>query len=147
LEDTSNEHTQAKSAAGSEASFGASAKPASAGVWGSWRRDSSASGPDPGFQRPTKSRSMKVLKPTKSLSSSRQPSNTANDAATSRPGDLVRRTSQPASIDDPDMFQTSSTRSVSRSGDIPTSANKPRSANPVGGASAFGWLNNSQQPK
>lgn len=149
LEDTSTEHTQAKSAAGSDASFGTSSKPA--GVWGSWRRDSGASGPDSSFQRGSKSRGMKVLKPTKSLSSSsRQASNTGtqgSDTSSSRPSDLVRRTSQPASIDDPDMFQTSSNRSVSRSGDTPTSASKPRSANPVGGASAFGWLNNSQQQK
>ncbi|KAK2762574.1 hypothetical protein FQN54_000747 [Arachnomyces sp. PD_36] len=152
IEDNSTDHTQVKSAAGSEASFGASAKPASAGVWGSWRRDSGASGPDSNFRGSTKGRGMKVLKPTKSLSSSsRQPSHTGQQSSEntlpSRPSDLVRRTSQPASVDDHEMSQTSSTRSVSRSGDTPTSASKPRSANPVGGASAFGWLNNSQQQK
>lgn len=149
-EDTSTEHTQVKSAAGSEASYGASAKTPSAGVWGSWRRDSGASGPDAGFQRTNKSRGMKVLKPTKATTSSRQASHTGtqgSDSTASRPGDLVRRTSQPASVDDPEMFPTSSNRSVSRSGETPTSATKPRSANPVGGASAFGWLNNSQQNK
>lgn len=149
-EDTSTEHTQAKSAAGSESSFGASTKPASSGVWGSWRRDSGASGPDAGFQRSNKNRGMKVLKPTKTMaSSSRQASHTGTQSSentASRPNDLVRRTSQPGSVDDQEMFQ-SSNRSVSRSGDTPTSATKSRSANPVGGASAFGWLNNNQQPK
>ena len=124
-------------------------------VWGSWRRDSTqGSRPEAiflnasstsGYQRAGRGRGMKVLKParlnTSRTSSLQQP--VGFDAAPSRFGDMNKSSIQsssesPVSISD-------SKRSFSGDAKTPLSG-KARSSNPVGGASAFGWLN-SAQPK
>lgn len=102
-------------------------------IWGSWRRDSIQNGQtlasrdassSSGYQRAGRGRGMKILKParlnTSSSVSSTQPP-VGFDAAPARTAGLE---SKPIA---------------------PPSAIKPKSANPIGGASAFGWLNSGQQ--
>lgn len=143
----------------------------SGNIWGSWRRDSTQntrpevapstnSTTGSGYQRAGRGRGMKVLKPSKSgiMSSSRsfsatQPA-TGFDAAPPRYNDAGRRGSQTARSEDRDE-QPPATRpslsvdSKSSAGpkELQTVTNKPRSANPIGGASAFGWLNSNQQKR
>ena len=119
----------------------------SSNIWGSWRRDSVqggrpevTSGSTSGYQRPGRGRGMKVLKPAR-LNTSRPPSlqqPVGFDAAPPRFGDgsrsasLRNDTQSPAAANDRRSF-SSEVRAPSSS--------KSNSANPVGGASAFGWLN------
>ncbi|KAF7117413.1 hypothetical protein CNMCM5793_006358 [Aspergillus hiratsukae] len=100
------------------------AKPETAGVWSAWRRDTKMDPASSGASKPSRGRTMKVLRPTKS--STRVPTvpgGAGTDAAAS-----PQPTSSRASPDE------------SRTG-------KQLAPNPIGGASAFGWLNSSQQPK
>lgn len=134
-----------------EAYPGISTKTEPAGPWGSWRRtDGSAIG----MAKSNRGRTMKVLRPSKSLSS-RVPSTTSNHAhATSN----VETVSSPAAASyqggesnpaaqasGPDLVHPTPSRSASfKSGDGSWSATgKARASNPIGGASAFGWLNSS----
>lgn len=130
----------------------------SGNIWGSWRRDSTQNGrldlnssnstTTSGYQRPGRGRGMKVLKPARlntSRSTSASQTPVGFDAAPARLGDAGRgvgqTTNEIVSSGSPD------TRSSSGDAKIPLQPppNKPRSANPVGGASAFGWLNSSEQ--
>ena len=123
-------------------------------VWGSWRRDSTqGTRADPlaigsssisGYQRPGRGRSMKVLRPARlntSRATSAQQQPVGFDAAPSRFGDSGK----------PENNENQSPASDQRSfsgdarGSLSSLTNKPRSSNPIGGASAFGWLNASQQ--
>jgi len=143
----------------------------SGNIWGSWRRDStqnfrsematsSNSTTGSGYQRAGRGRGMKVLKPAKSgnTSSSRSfpatQSATGFDAAPPRFADAGRRGSQTAKSDDKDDQPVAPRRSFSGEAkalagprELQTITNKPRSANPIGGASAFGWLNSNQQKR
>lgn len=146
----------------------------SGSIWGSWRRDStpntrvdiapsSNSTTGSGYQRAGRgSRGMKVLKPTKlgTTPSSRSfsattPTLTGFDAAPSRFNDSGRRNSQTAKSDERDDQSSESRRSFSSEAKNPPASSKEphlvasrsRSANPIGGASAFGWLNPSQQKR
>ncbi|EEP75917.1 conserved hypothetical protein [Uncinocarpus reesii 1704] len=98
-----------------------SSKSEGTGVWGPWRRDQPTQKSEPGpylaaYHRNVKSRNMKVLKPSKPVS--RQVSGA--EATPARPSD----------------------RGAEHGDGKPDNAwNKTRSSNPVGGASAFGWLN------
>ncbi|KAL4896855.1 hypothetical protein BDV59DRAFT_198311 [Aspergillus ambiguus] len=91
------------------------------GVWGSWKRDTK---PDPSASagKSSRGRPMKVLRPSKS--SSRTPT-----AAT--------------------VFGTPSAEPTGPTGSVRPSSDEnrtgqPLASNPIGGASAFGWLNASQ---
>ena len=122
----------------------------SSNIWGSWRRDSAqGSRPDAafssvsstsGYQRAGRGRGMKVLKParlnTSRTSSSQQP--VGFDAAPSRFGDVHRLCNQNNNENSPSTGD--SRRSFSSDTKTPVSG-KPRSSNPIGDASAFGWLN------
>lgn len=96
----------------------------SEGPWSSWRREGK---PEPKKQAGEK-RPMKVLRPAKA--SSRVPS------ATSMPT---------TGAADTDALANSLPDTARATGQVPRSSsdgsNKTRSSNPVGGASAFGWLN------
>lgn len=129
-------------------------KPESSTVWGSWRRDSTqGSRADPlvagaslntGYRRAGRGREMKVLRPAKlntSRATSVQQQPVGFDAAPSRFGD--------SSKPDNSGNQSPATDQRSFSGDargpLQPVTSKPRSSNPIGGASAFGWLNSGQQ--
>ena len=128
-------------------------KSESSTVWGSWRRDSTqgtradqfiaGSSSSSGYQRAGRGRGMKVLRPARlntSRGASAQQQPVGFDAAPSRFGDFSKpdnETQSPAS--DQRSF------SGDARGPLQSLTNKPRSSNPIGGASAFGWLNSSQQ--
>ena len=125
----------------------------SGNVWGpsggAWRRepttgtrtDPAANSTASGYQRPSRGRGMKVLKPLRAnaprTSSAQQP--VGFDAAPSRFGD----TSRPGGNDE--NQRTDTERRSFSSEPKPLSGSKPRASNPVGGASAFPWLNAGQQ--
>ena len=128
----------------------------SGNIWGSWRRESThgtrADAPtsnaptSSGYQRASRGRGMKVLRPTRVTSrstSSQQPMGL--DIATSRFGDAGK-----SGISDENQSPTSASDRKSISGDanrlpLQPQTSKTRSSNPIGGASAFGWLNTSQK--
>ena len=131
-------------------------KPENSGnVWGSWRRDSTqgtradplagGSSSSTGYQRASRARSMKVLRLAKSSTSratSAQQQPVGFDAAPSRFGD----SSKPDNNDNQSPATDQRSFSGDARGPLQPLTNKPRSSNPIGGASAFGWLN-SGQPK
>ena len=139
--DQARQNDDAKSTTGSEKSFHTPTPKSNSGVWGSsWRASSATNQADPSATSKTASsysragvqRNMKVLRP-----SGKSMSNTARSASSTgitngvenqpqQPADAARRASQ-----------TSAT-------EVKISA--PTKANPIGQASAFGWLN-SGQPK
>lgn len=108
----------------------------SGSIWGSWRRDSTLDGQasgsrdanssSSGYQRVGRGRGMKILKPARLNTSS---------SITSTPQPPVGFDAAAARTAGPDTSKSTA----------PSSAAKPKSANPVGGASAFGWLNPGQQ--
>ena len=123
-------------------------------VWSSWRRDSTqgnrvdplAPGPSSasGYQRAGRGRGMKVLRPARlntARATSAQQQPVGFDAAPSRFSDSSKAESQEG------QSPTAEQRSFSGDarGSLQYLTNKPRSSNPIGGASAFGWLNPSQQ--
>ncbi|OJJ01363.1 hypothetical protein ASPVEDRAFT_130893 [Aspergillus versicolor CBS 583.65] len=90
-----------------------------AGVWGSWKRDSKTDPNAPGAGKPSRPRTMKVLRPSK-------PSNRSVSATA--PGSFSNEAIGPSSsVTSPDDSRTG----------------KPLTPNPIGGASAFPWLNSS----
>ncbi|KAJ5084112.1 hypothetical protein NUU61_008691 [Penicillium alfredii] len=109
----------------------APAKPEGAGVWSSWRRDPK---PDPNTAagKSNRGRTMKVLRSTK-LSSRVGSTTSSPTVATTEPtesstgaqSESARSPAQPTPGTSPDDSRP----------------NKPWAPNPVGGASAFGWLN------
>ena len=130
----------------------------SGSIWGSWRRDNTQNGKadlssatsTSGYQRAGRGgggRGMKVLKPAR-LNTSRAASAAQGpvgfDAAPSRFGDTARQSSQATPAEGPENPRSAVERR-SLSGDAkpqPQSAtSKTRPSNPIGGASAFGWLN------
>ncbi|MCJ1478193.1 hypothetical protein MMC13_006869 [Lambiella insularis] len=131
-------------------------------TWGSWRRDSTQSNrPDSsfssvasnsGYQRPGRVRGMKVLKPARSTVPSRSTSTTqatfgieyATARSTENPARPVQY-SAPESTDSQPPGSVQTLFSSEAKSPLQPLTNKVRPANPVGGASAFGWLNNSQQ--
>ena len=125
-------------------------------TWGSWRRDStqpvrpdssfSSVASNTGYQRAGRGRGMKVLKPSRSSTSSRSASTAQApmgfDSAPGRSSESSTRISHagPHAPEPPRRSFSSEAKSL-----LQPVTNKTRSANPVGGASAFGWLNSSQQ--
>ena len=121
----------------------------SGGVWGlsgAWRRestsgtraDSASNTTSSGYQRAGRGRRMKVLRPsrvnTSRTSSAQQP--VGFDAAPSRFGDSGK-------LNDENQRPDTDRRSFSDA-KAPLSS-KPRTSNPIGGASAFSWMNSNQQ--
>lgn len=107
---------------------------AGVGIWGSWRRDSkldpNAAGGAAG--KASRGRTMKVLRPSKTPN---RPSSGSTSAPTSATMDHAE--------DSAPHLPTDSTRYVPPAGDENRSS-KFFAPNPVGGASAFGWLNSGQ---
>lgn len=135
-------------------------KSESGNIWGSWRRDSMQNGRQDlhsshpttsGYQRAGRGRGMKVLKPAR-LNTSRSGSITQTpvgfDAISARVGETGKSIGQ-AAANEIHSSASSATDNKSSFGDtrapLQTLTNKPRSANPIGGASAFGWLNSGEQ--
>lgn len=137
----------------------ATTKSEGANIWGSWRRDSlqngradttSSTSTISGYQRATRGRGMKVLKPAR-LNTSR--STSINQGASGfEGGNAVRsvdnaKASQ-ATVTEILQSTPSSATDKSLSNDtrapLQSLSNRPRSANPVGGASAFPWLNTNE---
>ncbi|PYH43133.1 uncharacterized protein BP01DRAFT_367637 [Aspergillus saccharolyticus JOP 1030-1] len=100
------------------------ARPEASGVWGSWKRDTRTDPNATAAGKPSRGRTMKVLRPSKASSRSV----TMTGPGNSLPGDVVQPTSSRTSPD----------------GGVRTS--NSWTSNPVGGASAFGWLNSASQP-
>lgn len=126
-------------------------RPESNNVWSSWRRDSkSGTGTEgsvrepssSGYQRPGRGRGMKVLKPAR-LNTSR--SSSIQQQPVGFEGGDPRTAASPAQTTE-NHSPASDKRTFSAEARVPLqpSNSKPRSANPVGGASAFGWLNSGQ---
>ncbi|MCJ1291748.1 hypothetical protein MMC34_003293 [Xylographa carneopallida] len=131
-------------------------------MWGSWRRDSTLSArPDSsfssiasntGYQRAGRGRGMKVLKPARSTAPSRSTSTTqaslgpeGGTARSSEDGGRLNRHSTSETSEHQRPGPPARTLSNEAKSPLQASTSKPRSANPIGGASAFGWLNSSQQ--
>ena len=132
-------------------------------IWGSWRRETGDSArqelsfsnvaSNPSYQRAGRGRGMKVLKPARSATTSRS-TPIAQTPTNSEPTSAQSYENGVRGIQNSDHLADA--RMVGPSG-IPLSGeaklpfqqltNKPRSANPIGGASAFGWLNSSQQKR
>ncbi|KAI9166730.1 hypothetical protein HJFPF1_02844 [Paramyrothecium foliicola] len=134
----------------------------STGIWGSWRQGAGA-GPDgtsqstslSGYQPAARgTRNMKVLKSHKSGSSSAsaRPSASSDIAPVAKPGIEARRKSQVSMVGDSTVngnVRWDAKRTVSSGAEVkPQQASRdtkngpslPRSANPVGVASAFSWM-------
>lgn len=127
----------------------------SGGIWGSWRNggtsiNGSENESTSGYQRAIRGgRGMKVLKPSKSIST---PSNiparpppatragTAYEAPPSRPSGEIRRKSQTPGVENVPL-RWESRREEPKVAPKPIISTIPRSSNPVGGASAFAWMN------
>ena len=133
------------------------------GIWGSWRANTSQnqrqdmastiSSANSGYQRAGRGRGMKVLKPARSNTSSRSISATQTpssfDTTPTRPAENGIRGNQKTFDENQDEQFPVPRRSFSGDTKSPFSLTgaKPRSANPVGGASAFGWLNPNPQKR
>ncbi|KAL8943500.1 MAG: hypothetical protein Q9216_001035 [Gyalolechia sp. 2 TL-2023] len=129
-------------------------------IWGSWRRDSAqGTRPEPlssntssssGYQRAIRGRGMKVLKParlnTSRSSSTAQPSGSF-DATPNRFSEVGKWPSPTTANENQDPRNSATDRRFSggAKSPLPSIAGKPNKSNPVGGASAFGWLNSAQQ--
>lgn len=126
----------------------------SSNIWGSWRRDSTqstradalaaGSSSSTGYQRAGRGRGMKVLRPARlntSRATSAQQQPVGFDAAPSRFGD----SSKPENNENQSPATDQRSFSGDARGPLQSATNKPRPSNPIGGASAFGWLNSSQQ--
>ncbi|KAM3065242.1 hypothetical protein ACMFMG_004370 [Clarireedia jacksonii] len=135
-------------------------KASSMGTWGSWRQGSTPissenNGDSPsGYQRAVRSgRSMKVLKPSKSITSTSAvtPGRSTSGAKTGAAyepaplrstAELPRRKSQVNGMENQQPLRWEPKRvSSEEQKSTRTIAAIPRSSNPVGGASAFAWMN------
>ncbi|KAI9864122.1 MAG: hypothetical protein M1813_003439 [Trichoglossum hirsutum] len=146
-----------------------SAQESCSGVWASWRRDigqdskrdvrsdtsNDARVTGSGHQRPGRGRSMKVLRPSKppmpssSRTVSASQSSTHVHSISSAPKEGSRDHSSPKIPHEPHSRKFR--HSTAGNGTVAPEAKgfrtpaQPRSANPIGGASAFAWLKPSQQ--
>jgi hypothetical protein len=145
-------------------------EPKGGGIWSSWRQGGSANGseqkentPLSGYQPAGRARSMKVLKPSKaSAATSARTGATYEPPPAPRTSGEQRRKSQPMVEGNPGgalrwkSERTSTggaeskpiTTTAPTSRDTRSASNATRtSANPVGGASAFSWMNPAGKPK
>jgi len=146
----------------SGASADSTRRESSGGIWGSWRQANGATGSEnestSGYQRATRGgRNMKVLKPSKPISSSTATTTTRSSSAArtgaayesvpSRSSTETRRKSQsqPGGLEnvsprwEPKRVISDEQKAPRAMATIPRSSN-----NPVGGASAFAWMNSSK---
>ncbi|CCD34964.1 hypothetical protein BofuT4_P082860.1 [Botrytis cinerea T4] len=131
------------------------------GTWGSWRQGSTPLNADhnsdstSGYQRAVRGgRSMKVLKPSKSISSSSnlaasRSSSGARTGASYEPAPSrsmvdLKRKDQPNGTDKPQLRWEPKRVSSEDQKSAKVITTIPRSSNPVGGASAFAWMNSSK---
>jgi hypothetical protein len=126
----------------------------SGGIWGSWRQGTASNASDngdsiSGYQRAARGgRNMKVLKSSKSItasvpsrSSSSARVGTAYEPAPSRPSGELRRKSQVGGTENVPL-RWESKKTTGDEQKVPKAiATVPRSSNPIGGASAFAWMN------
>ena len=132
-----------------------------AAMWGNWRRDANPSSAteatfssvasNANSQSSTRGRGMKVLRPSRST----QPRSTSTGQSVANTDPAPPRWPEPQSnrgapsitSESGDSRLASPRRSFSSDTRNPfsNSTQKPRPANPVGGASAFGWLNSGQK--
>ncbi|ORY02563.1 hypothetical protein BCR34DRAFT_80653 [Clohesyomyces aquaticus] len=153
----STNRTEAKNATESSPASAAPRSGTSPGIWGNWRRDTDKSGAgtvegvDPigstgSYQR--RDTGIKVLKPTtksgtRTMSTSISQTSSPATTGQSRFFDEGRRRTSNADGSEAGEPQPMLKRSVSgeKAKENPPALTKTRSANPVGGASAFAWLN------
>ncbi|KAL4910336.1 hypothetical protein BDW74DRAFT_50911 [Aspergillus multicolor] len=100
------------------------AKAEPAGVWGSWKRDTKPDLNTPGAGKSSRPRTMKVLRTSKSMNRS--------ISGTGPPGGSGNESTGP-----------SSSQPASEMASPESRTGKPLTPNPIGGASAFPWLNSS----
>jgi len=152
--------TQESETLDSGASADSARRESSGGIWGSWRQGNGSNGSEnestSGYQKaPRGGRSMKVLKPSKAISSTTSVPNQSSSAtrsgaayepAPSRPSGETRRKSrsQAAGVENvPPRWEPKRVSSEEQKAPR-TVATIPRSSNPIGGASAFAWMNSSK---
>ncbi|KAG4438842.1 hypothetical protein IFR05_005682 [Cadophora sp. M221] len=158
----SEKHTVDNSAAEPEPSDPPSEsarRESSGGIWGSWRQSGSINGSETesisGYQRATRGgRSMKVLKPsskpatttatamvpTRSTSAAHS-STTYEPPAPPRPSGELRRKSQVSGTENVPLRWEAKRTSSEEHKATRSIVTIPRSSNPIGGASAFAWMN------
>lgn len=131
----------------------------SGGIWGSWRQGASTNSNEnsdstSGYQRASRGggRNMKVLKPSKSTTTTTTSAPTRStsssltrtvpsyEPAPSRPSSELRRKSQ-IGMENTSLKWESKKAAVEEQKAPRTIASVPRSSNPIGGASAFAWMN------
>ncbi|KAL2872570.1 uncharacterized protein BJX67DRAFT_12911 [Aspergillus lucknowensis] len=115
-------HAQVKTAIAADTHASGATKVEPAGVWGSWKRDTKIDPNAAGAGKPSRPRTMKVLRPSK-------PPN-RSFSATGAGGFGTETTGPPSSQPGSTMTSPDGSR-----------APKPLAPNPIGGASAFPWLN------
>ena len=128
----------------------------SGGIWGSWRQGTAPNTSDnsestSGYQRATRGgRNMKVLKPSKSIVATSVPSRSSSSSARvgaayepapSRPSGESRRKTQVGGTENVPLRWESKKPAGDEQKAPKAIATAPRSSNPVGGASAFAWMN------
>jgi len=147
----------------SGASADSARRESSGGIWGSWRQANGAvageNGSVSGYQKATRGgRNMKVLKPSKAASSSTTAPMTSRSSSAARTGTASEPTparssgetrrksqSQPGGVENAPLRWESKRVSSDEQKAPRTIATIPRSSNnPVGGASAFAWMNSSK---
>ncbi|KAH7348625.1 hypothetical protein BKA65DRAFT_398675 [Rhexocercosporidium sp. MPI-PUGE-AT-0058] len=156
-------HTIDNSVAESEPSDPTSSESArresSGGIWGSWRQSGSINGSETesisGYQRATRgARSMKVLKPStkQTTTTATAPSRSTSAARSSttydpppppppRPSGELRRKSQASGTENVPLRWEGKRTSSEEHKATRSITTVPRSSNPIGGASAFAWMN------
>ncbi len=143
----------------SGASADSARRESSGGIWGSWRQGNGSNGSEnestSGYQKASRGgRSMKVLKPSKAISSTTSvpsQSSAARTAAAYEPapphpsGEVRRKSqSQAGGVENVPLRWESKRVSSDEQKAPRTIATIPRSSNPIGGASAFAWMNSSK---
>lgn len=163
LSDTEKQ-TEVTSPANEASDSGSSADPLrhelSGGIWGSWRQGASTSGNESGdstsgYQRASRGgRNMKVLKPSKPITTAAAPVRSSSSSSAARPGPAyesapsrpsgeMRRKSQVSGSGGEGLpLRWEPKKGVTEEQKAPRAiASVPRSSNPIGGASAFAWMN------
>lgn len=132
-----------KSTTGSEMSAsGPTGSRSASGVWSnSWRSHAGTASGDSSntsglFSRPNAPRTMKVLRPGRSMASTSR-TTSMNSPLTGTPDGTLDSSRGPFGVSEPIQTPTSATEAK-------TPVTK---SNPIGGASAFGWLNSGQPKK
>ncbi|KAI4158235.1 MAG: hypothetical protein LQ342_007646 [Letrouitia transgressa] len=127
-------------------------------IWGSWRRDSQSGRQDPlssntnqspGYHRGGRGRGMKVLKParlntTRSSSITQPPLSAENTLGRSSEAGKWGSVNTSSENQDPRTSATDRRFSGGAKSPLQNLGNKPTKSNPIGEASAFGWLNSGQ---